>query len=78
MALMELAIQAAKEYLGNLDPLEILVNRAAQGHQEFVMSQCVIRPTTSGMIISARDPTSDEYDGEGGRYCLKHSNVSRK
>lgn len=59
VALMELAIQATREFLENQDHQEILVNGVTQGFQEFVTFPCVIRPTTSGNI-TAKDPTSDD------------------
>ena len=57
--LMELAIPAIREFLENKDLRETLVNGEAQGLQECVIFQCVIRPTTSGNI-TAKDPTSED------------------
>lgn len=60
MALMESAIQASRESPGNLEPQEFLVNAAPQGYRGSVMFPCAINLTTSGRIISAKDPTSDD------------------
>lgn len=58
VVLMELVIQATREFPGSLDYQEIQVNRAAQDFQEFVMCPCVIGPTTSGNITT-KDQMSD-------------------
>lgn len=60
-ALMESAIRATRESLGNLDHREIPVNWEARAFRGSVISPCVIRLTTSENI-TAKDPTSDDKD----------------
>lgn len=74
---MESAIQATREFQGNLDPQVTLVNGATRGFQGFVTFPCAIRPTTSGNI-TAKDPMSDDTASWERLLLVKHPRVSRK